>query len=60
MYYPVDLLNLLTVKVIGRILGQVRKAIGFKRPKEDLFEEFDVDSSVAFIKTKKGFCTFSM
>ncbi len=60
MHYPVNLLNLLTVKVIGGILGQVREAIGFKRPKEDLFEEFDIDSSVAFMKTKKGFRTFSI
>ncbi len=60
MYYPVNLLDLLAVKVIGRVLGQIREAIEFERPKEDLFKEFDIDSSVAFMKTKKGFRTFSI
>ncbi len=46
--------------MIGGVLGQMREAIGFEHLKEDLFEEFDIDSSVAFMKTKKGFRTFSM
>ncbi len=46
--------------MIGRVLGQIRKAIGFERLKEDLFKEFDINSSIAFIKIKKGFRTFSI
>ncbi len=46
--------------MISRVLGQIREAIGFKRPKEDLFKEFNINSSIAFIKTKKGFRTFSI
>jgi hypothetical protein len=60
IYYLVNLLDLLTIKVINRVLDQIRKAIGFKRSKEDLFKEFNINSSIAFIKTKKGFHTFSI